>query len=108
PTKRFAPDRRKHGDDNQTRLLRTSGSATQGQREGYPHGVSQAGAQIPPRPESGRQGCGRKIQTNPGSLRRALRLEEAADVRPVRLLQRESAAGGLSKRAKRKRSRREL
>src|ERR1041384_6477423 len=95
----FGPGLAQDAYDDENGLLRAIGRAAQSEREGYSRGVSQAGAQIPPRSESGRQSRGRKIQADPGSLRRALRFEKAADVRPVRLLQREFAAGRLSRRA---------
>src|SRR5258708_17728113 len=79
--------------NSKTGLLRTSGSAAEGGRQGYPCGVSQAGAKVSPRFESGRQVLGRKIQATAGSLRRPLRFQEAADVRPVRLLQRQPSTG---------------
>src|SRR5882724_3569785 len=82
----------KNADDSKARLLRIAGSAAQGDGEGYSHVVPQAGAEVSPGPESRRQILRRKIQTVAGSLRRALRFEEAADVRPVRLLQRKSSA----------------
>src|SRR5258708_6853851 len=82
-----------HANDSKTRLLRTAGSVAEGGRQGYPCGVSQAGAEVSPRFESGRQILGRKIQATAGSLRRPLRFQEAADVRPVRLLQRQPSTG---------------
>ena len=71
--------------DNQTRLLRTAGSSAQGAGEGNSRGVSQARAQISSRSESRRQIRRRKIQADPGSLRRSFGHEEAPDVRPVRI-----------------------
>src|SRR6266403_581955 len=82
-----------HANDSQTRLLRTAGGAAEGGREGYPRGVSQAGAEVSPGSESGRQVRGGKIQATAGSLRRPLRFQEAANVRPVRLLQRQPSTG---------------
>src|SRR5258708_1763268 len=78
----------KDANDDETGLLRTAGSAAEGERQRYPRSLSQAGAEISSRFESGRQVRGRKIQATTGSLRRPLRFQEAADVRPVRLLQR--------------------
>src|SRR5258708_12815226 len=74
---------RKHADDSQTGLLRAAGSGAESERQGYPCVLSQAGAQISSGFESRRQIRGRKIQTTAGSLRRTLRFQETADVRPV-------------------------
>src|SRR5258706_8561737 len=82
-----------HANDSKTRLLRTAGSVAEGGRQGYPCGVSQAGAEVSPRFESGRQILGRKIQATAGSLRRPLRFQEAAEERQVRLLQRQPSTG---------------
>src|SRR5207249_8327288 len=79
--------------NSQTGLLRTIGSAAKSERQGYSLGISQAGAEISPGLEPGRQIGGRKIQAIAGSLRRPLRFQEAADVRPVRFLQRKPSAG---------------
>src|SRR5260370_12312693 len=79
--------------DNETGLLRTAGGGAEGERQGYSCGVSQAGAEISPGFESGRQIRGRKIQTAAGSLRRPVRFEKAAGIRPVRLLQRQHSSG---------------
>src|SRR4029077_13200872 len=83
----------KDADNSKTGLLRTAGSTSQSERQGYPYGFSQAGAEISPGLEPRRQVRGRKIQAVAGSLRRSLRFQEAADVRPVRLLQRQSSTG---------------
>src|SRR5438309_5240155 len=90
-------------DDSETGLLRTAGSGAEGERQGYPCVFPQAGAEISPGSESGGQVRGRKIQATAGSLRRTLRFQKAADVRPVRLLQRQPSPGragwsGLSRR----------
>src|SRR5260370_41551670 len=80
--------------DNETGLLRTAGGGAEGGRQGYSCGVSQAGAEISPGSESGRQIRGRKIQKAAGSLRRPLRFEKTAGVRPARRLQRQTSRRG--------------
>ena len=92
-----------NGDSNKTRLLRAAGSSAEGAGEGNSRGVSQARAEISPRPESRRQIRGREIQANPGSLRRAFGRQETADVRPVWLQysgdgRRSGAGSGLRRR----------
>src|SRR6266849_2920834 len=93
-------ERKRKTDANrdQTGLLRTVGRATQGAAQGDPPGLPQARSQVPSRSEPRRQILRRKIQADPRSLRRPVGFEEAADVRPVRLLRRKLSGRATARR----------
>jgi hypothetical protein len=62
-------------------------------RERHPRGVSKTCPEISSRPEPRRQVRRREVQAASRSVRRPLRCQEEADVRPARLLQRQLPRG---------------